>query len=361
MRVLVFNWRDPLHPLAGGAEVYTDQVLRRWAAQGHEAVLFAAAVRGRPACEELNGYRVVRAGGRLGVYREARSWWREHGAGRFDAVVDEVNTVPFHAHEWVDDGTAVVPLIHQTAEDVWRYNTPLPVAWLGRRVLEPRWLRRLRGLPVLAVSESTRASLQRFGLHDVTVVPEGYEPPPTALPAAKEELPTAVFCGRMVGYKRPADAARAVEIARREIPDLRIWMIGDGPELAALRAKAPAGVRYLGRVSEREKHDRLARAHVHLATSVREGWGLVVTEAAAVGTPTIAYDVPGLRDSTRAASGVVVPPKPEAMARWLVDLLPRWRREPPAPVPHGGARSWDEVARTVLERIRANVVGSTVR
>jgi glycosyltransferase involved in cell wall biosynthesis len=161
-----------------------------------------------------------------------------------------------------------------------------------------------------------------------------------------------VFCGRMVSYKRPGDVVRAVQLSRREIPDLRLWMIGGGPLLNRLRAQAPPGVEFLGRVDEQVKHDLMARAHVHLAASVREGWGLVVTEAAALGTPTIAYDVPGLRDSTRAAGGVVVPPKPEALARWLCELLPGHLRQSGAALPYGGAQPWDEVAETVLTTIQ---------
>lgn len=92
----------------------------------------------------------------------------------------------------------------------------------------------------------------------------------------------------------------------------------------------------------------MAAAHVHIATSVREGWGLVVTEAAAVGTPTVAYDVPGLRDSTRAADGVVVPASPMALGRWIPTMMKHWRENPVAPQPFGGAHSWDDVAREVF-------------
>jgi glycosyltransferase involved in cell wall biosynthesis len=152
----------------------------------------------------------------------------------------------------------------------------------------------------------------------------------------------------MVKYKRPGQVIRAVQLAQRQMPDLRLWMIGGGPLLERLRAEAPPGVELLGHVGETTKHDRMARAHVHLTTSVREGWGLVVSEAAALGTPTIAYDVPGLRDSTRAAAGVVVAPNPEAMSRQLIGLLPAWRGREMTPMPYGGAHSWDDVAASVL-------------
>lgn len=353
MRILMLNWRCQAHPAAGGAEVYTHQILRRWAAEGHDVTLFAAAVAGRAASETVDGYRVVRAGNRFTVYLAARRWWQRHGRGRFDVVIDETNTVPFLAHEWVDDGTPTIALVHQTCEDVWHHSAPFPLAHLGRHALEPHWLRRLSRSPILAVSHSTRDALARFGALDVSVVPEGYEDraPGAGLPA-KEEQPTAVFCGRMVDYKRPRDVIRAAGLARREVPGLRLWMIGGGPLLGRLRAEAPAGVEFLGHVDEAVKHDRMARAHVHLATSVREGWGLVVSEAAALGTPTIAYDVPGLRDSTRAAGGVTVPPSPEALARWLVELLPGWHARATEPLPYGGAHPWDHVAAEVLSAVR---------
>jgi glycosyltransferase involved in cell wall biosynthesis len=163
----------------------------------------------------------------------------------------------------------------------------------------------------------------------------------------------------MVSYKRPWEAVRAVELARRQIHPLRLWMIGGGTLLHRLRAAAPPEVEFLGHVDEPTKHDRMARAHVHLATSVREGWGLVVSEAAALGTPTIAYDLPGLRDSTRAAGGVVVPPEPEALSRWMVELLPSWLARPARLVPFGGARPWDEVADSLMSAVcaRARVPG----
>ena len=365
MRILALNWRDLAHPSAGGAEVYLEAVLKRWATE-HDVTLFTAAVEGRDADELVDGYRVVRRGGRFGVYREAKHFWQQEGRGAYDVVIDCVNTVPFHANEWVDDGTPTVVLVHQTCEDIWNHNAPWPASWLGRWVLEPRWLKRLRSTPVLAVSDSTAQAVGRFGIRDVTVVPEGYEATAEALSwagAAKEERPTVVWCARLVDYKRPGDMVRAVEIAREQVPDLQAWMIGGGPLLDELRDGAPEGVHFLGRVDESTKHEKMARAHAHVATSFREGWGLVVSEAAALGTPTLSYDVPGLRDSTRAADGVLCPATPEALAAYLVDLLPQWTVAPPAPLPHGGAHSWDTVAEQVLAGVikKAKIPGTSTR
>lgn len=348
MNILILTWRDLTHPAAGGAEVYTEQVARRWVEDGHTVTLVAASVDGRPATEFVDGYRVVRLGNRFTVYREARKWWEREGRFEgFDVVLDMINTVAFRAHRWVK-GVPTVGFAHQTCEEIWHINAPAPAALLGRYVLEPRWLRSYATIPTLAVSQSTKDALQRFGVADVTVVPEGFEA--TDLPVAipKEERPTLVWCARMIDYKRPWDMIEAARKLSDRIPDLQVWMIGGGPELDKVREAAPPNVEVLGFIDQDEKLRRMAAAHLHVATSVREGWGLVVTEAAALGTPTVAYDVPGLRDSTRAAEGVVVPPEPDALVDWIPTLLERWQNNPPAPIPYGGAHSWDDVADEVM-------------
>ncbi|CAB4966254.1 MAG: glycosyltransferase [Actinobacteria bacterium] len=342
MRILFLTWRDLAHPDAGGAEVYTEHVARRWVAAGHQVTLFAASVPSRPGEEVVDGYRVVRRGGRLSVYRAARRWYRASGQGQFDLVIDMVNTVPFTAHRWITD-TPVIAFFHQTAEECWRFNAPLPVALVGRYLLEPRWIRSYRDRTVLVVSQSTADAVARFGVTNTVILPEGFEPVDVPK-VGKEARPTVVWVGRLVPYKRPQDMVEAARLARLQIPDLQVWFMGGGPMLEDLRSSAPEGVEILGRVSEEEKASRLARAHVHVATSAREGWGLVVSEAAALGTSTIAYNAPGLKDSTIAADGQLCPPEPAALAAFLVASLPSLQAHPRAPIPYGGAHSWDEVA-----------------
>ena len=48
MRILILNWKDTAHPLAGGAEVFTEEVARALAVRGHAVTLLATAVAGRP-------------------------------------------------------------------------------------------------------------------------------------------------------------------------------------------------------------------------------------------------------------------------------------------------------------------------
>src|SRR5262249_42644512 len=191
------------------------------------------------------GVEIVRGGGRLGVYRAARRFWSRR-RGTFDVVIDEINTRPFMTPRWIRD-TPIVALIHQLAREIWFYETPYPLAVLGRYVLEPWWLRAYREVPALTVSRSSADSLARYhGWRDVAVVREGHTPlPAPELP--KEPEPTIVFLGRLVAMKRPEDAIAAFRLASQDTP-AKLWVIGDGPLLPRLRATAPASVEFLGRI-----------------------------------------------------------------------------------------------------------------
>lgn len=354
---MILSWRDLRHPHAGGSEVYTQNLARHWAAGGHQVTFFCSEAPGAAADETHDGYEIVRRGGRLSVYQEARRWYREHGRGRFDVVLDVVNTRPFLAIRWVDD-VPVVALAHQVCREIWRYEMPLPLALVGRYWLEPRWLTAYRDVLTLTISESSRESLERHGLGRLEVVPVGVdEGLLTGGAVDKEPVPTLVWVGRLSANKRPGHAVEAFRLLRRRVPDARLWMVGDGPLRASLERGTPDGVRFFGRVDQDTKHDLMARAHLLVATSVREGWGLIVSEAALVGTPAVAYDVPGLRDSVAAAGGWLCAPDPTALAERLPAALAQLRR------PTGGDAGtlpWPEVADEVLAKLLSGIEGSPI-
>jgi glycosyltransferase involved in cell wall biosynthesis len=232
---------------------------------------------------------------------------------------------------------------------VWFDEFPAPVAAVGRFVLEPMWLLQYRHIPTMTVSLSSLGSLVRYGLKDLHLVPEGTDLPVPSV-VSKEAHPTVCFVGRLVANKRPGHAIDAFAELRWRFPDAQLWIVGTGPLEERLRQAAPPGVTFWGRVSEQQKVDLLARAHVLVATSRREGWGLTVTEAASVGTPAVCYDIPGLRDSVRASGiGHLCPPSPAALAAALATVL---GREPPGEV---APPSWDDAAARCLEVITAAV------
>jgi glycosyltransferase involved in cell wall biosynthesis/O-antigen/teichoic acid export membrane protein len=347
-RILILNWRDVSHPNAGGAELYTHSIAQHWINEGHDVTLFCASILGRPQFQHTDGLNIIRRGSRFSVYREARKYYRDEGHGQYDLVVDEINTRPFLAPRWVDD-VPVVGLAYQVCRELWFFQMPFPLAWLGRYILEPMWLKSYQSTRTVTISESSQTSLHQYGLKDVHVVPVGssIELPKVSPPRASR--PTVVFIGRLEAHKRPDEAIRAFEILHREFPNAVMWVIGSGPMETHLRRSSPAGVQFFGQVPDVEKFDRLQRAHVLVATSVREGWGLVVTEAAALGTPAIAYDVAGLRDSVTASGGTLTEPNPGDLGRALCEYF---RSLPETGVPlvaAGGVIPWSAVADQILQ------------
>lgn len=319
LRILIFNWKDLAHPAAGGAEVYTEGFARELVVRGHSVTLFVAAVPGRPADEVVGGVRIIRRGSRVGVYRAARRYWEQEAHSEFDVVIDEVNTRPFLTPRYVRD-VPVVALIHQLAREVWQYEVPLPVGIVGRYVMEPWWLRSYRKVRVITDSPSSATSFEPYGILGAHPLPIGAAP--IEVPdVPKEPAPTVVFLARLVESKRPHHVVDAFVRLRAVFPEAQLWMIGDGPYRAELEARHVQGVTFFGRVPGREREERLARAHVLAAASVREGWGLNVSEAAACGTPTIGYRSPGLVDSVPASGGHLVDPTPDAMGDALIDFF----------------------------------------
>ena len=102
-----------------------------------------------------------------------------------------------------------------------------------------------------------------------------------------------------------------------------MWVIGDGYMRSQLEKLPIKDVKFYGYVSSEMKHDLLRRAHVVLMPAVREGWGLVVTEANAMGTPVVGYNVPGVRDSIKdGETGILTKENsPQSLASSAISML----------------------------------------
>jgi glycosyltransferase involved in cell wall biosynthesis len=359
LRILFLNWRDIRNPEAGGAEIFTHEVAKRWVEWGHEVSLLTSRFRGSTRAETVDGVRIRRMGRlrngtfHLLVQRELR---RLRG---FDVVIDEINTIPFLTPLWRGRLPPAVALIHQLAVEVWDAEVPRPLAALGRRI-EPRLLGLYRDIPIVTVSESTKQDLNRLGLDRVSVIPQGRDQPPDLNGLTKEPVPTFLFVGRLAPNKRPDHAVEAFQLIRQEFPEARLWIVGQGPLETRLRANLSDGAEMLGYVPRRELYERMARAHCLLICSVREGWGMVVTEANAMGTPAIGYDVPGIRDSIRhGETGLLVAAgKPAALSREAVSLLSdssRYRMMHDRALDWAHAFSWEATAERLMSLIERHL------
>jgi len=355
VRILVLNWRCPRNPKAGGAEVFTYEIARRLVAEGHRVEWFSASFPGAPSSEVMDGIQIVRKGRQFTVHWHAFRRYRKNLTNHFDAVVDEVNTVPFFAPLW--SSVPAFMLIHQLAREVWWYEMRFPLSLLGF-MAESFYLRCYRTARVLALSPSTQRDLVRLGFRGpITLVPPGLNVADTPRVLSKEAEPTLLYVGRLAPSKRVSDIVRAFALFKEEVPTGRLWLVGSGSpsyvaklKRAIARLRLTRDVQLWGWIPESRKRDLMGRAHILTMASVREGWGLAVLEANACGTPAIVYDVPGLRDSVQnGRTGLLVQPDPSALARELVTLWndrDLYRRLTEQAIIESAKHSWDQSAAT---------------
>lgn len=299
MRIVLFNWRDRRHPRAGGAEVYTHDLLSELSRQGHHCTFFASSSPGLPREESRDGYQVVRAGNELTCRIHALIWLAKR-RNHVDLVIDEVNTLPFLSRLLMPRRTIL--LMHQLAREVWWKEAPLPLAALGY-VLEPLMLQIYRGAPVITISASSMQSFARLGLaRDCSIIECPLAPQKKSTTYGM--APHLGYVGRITPSKRVDHVIRAFAVVAQQVPDARLTLVGRGPaayidRLGRLAARLGVSNRivFSGFVNQEQRDELLSSFSCLLIASVREGWGLVVSEAAAYGVPTVAYDVPGLRDS----------------------------------------------------------------
>lgn len=343
----------------GGAEVFTREVLKRWAAAGHKVTLFTAKFRGSKGSEAADGVNVVRSGGRYTVYWKAREYYdRFFSKEQYDVVIDEINTEPFMTPKFVKRGETIIALIHQLAKEYWFYETPFPIGYLGYYFFEKRWLKNYRMIPTVTVSESSRKDLVDLGFRRVSVIGEGLNFKPIEKIGEKESHPVIVFVGRLKKAKRPDHAIKAFKILKNKVHDAELRIIGDGYFLEKLKRIAVKDVRFFGSASTEERRQLVKKAWVLVNPSVREGFGLNVVEANALGVPSVAYDVAGLRDAiVDNETGLLVrsgdvDALAEAIFQVLASETLRARLSEKA-LTYSRGFSWDKVAGEFMNVIRA--------
>ena len=322
MRILLLNWRDVRSARGGGAELVTHRVARGLVERGHEVTWLSSLSDGQKSEEFVDGVRVIRRGSEVTTRFFASRTARRI---RPDVVLEEINTLPYLSPLW--SKVPVLLYMNQLARDVWWYEAPLLVAAAGF-VAEPLYLQAYRRCDAVTISASTRDDLRRVGLGGtISIAPMVADVERLAVLGEKGRTGALVAVGRLTPSKRYDHAISALVRLRLRYPAATLTLIGDGRSRQELERTAEAAgvaevVHFLGRISEAEKIAILTASDALVGTSVREGWGLTVSEAAARGTPSVAYDIPGFRDSVvDARTGLLVQPRPEALADGIARLL----------------------------------------
>ena len=322
MRILLLNWRDIRSPRAGGAERVTHEVATGLVRRGHEVTWLSSLARDLPRDELVDGVRIVRRGSEAMSRLHAPALARRVGP---DVILEEINTLPYLAPLWTR--APVVLYVNQLARNVWWYEAPLAVAAVGW-LAEPIYLQAYRGCEAITISRSSRDDLRGLGFkHKVWLAPMAPDAEASPSLVAKRGEGALVAIGRLTPSKRYDHTIAALADLRTTHPRATLTLIGEGrcrDDLVALARKLGVGdaVRIPGRVSLDEKLRILDESDILVGSSVREGWGLTVTEAAARGVPSVVYDIPGFRDAVvHERTGLLVEPQASALAQGVARLL----------------------------------------
>lgn len=317
MKILLLNWRDIKNPLSGGAEILTHEITKRWAALGHEVTIFTSSYPNASKKDIIDGVTIIRAGSPdlrslfNSVHYHAYKYYKQNYKNNIDVVIDEIHGIPFLTPLYVKE--PVIGLICEVANNIWDKMFPFPWNKIGK-VAEKLSLFFYKNKHFLTISNSTKDDLCVLGIPEksITVLSMGINRVKlSGIP--KEKKPTAIFVARINKMKGIEDAVQAFKYVVEKIPKAKLWVVGRGDKvyLDLINAKVKEynlqnNIYFWDFVTQNKKFELMARAHILIVPSIREGFGLTVPEAGSVGTPAIAYNVPGLKEIVDNKNGVLL-------------------------------------------------------
>lgn len=312
LSILIFNWRDTKHVWSGGAEVYIHELAKRWVAKGHKVTLFCGNDGRDPRYEKIDGVDIVRRGGFCFVYVWAFFYYIFRLRGKYDIIIDSENGIPFFTPLYCKE--KIFLLIHHVHQEVFRQSLPYP-AYLLASFLEQKLMPLVyRRTQVITVSPSSKADILDHNLtkHEPHIIYNGVDLQQYK-PAAKSAIPLFSYIGRLKEHKSIPVFIKAAGIVINKIPNAKFIIAGDGPDKDRLfklvrKLKLDHIIQFLGYISEAEKISLMQKSWACINPSLIEGWGITNIEANACGTPVIASNVAGLRDSVHNPhSGFLIP------------------------------------------------------
>ncbi len=310
-RILIFNWRDSKHAFAGGAEVYIQEVAKRWVDAGNDVTLFCGSDGRSKRNEVIDGVKIVRRGGFYFVYFWAFVYYVLRFRKTTDVIVDCENGIPFFTPLYAAKKKFLV--IHHVHQEIFRKNLKKPFAGLAS-FLEGKLMPYLyRNVQVITVSESSKQEILEHALTQIepVIVHNGIDHS-TYIPGEKAKSPMVLYVGRLQSYKSLHIFLESAKIILKSVPNAEFIIAGNGEDRKRLTKlhrdlDLKDKVTFLGYISEEEKISLYQKAWVFMNPSIREGWGITSIEANACGTPVVASHVSGLKDSVKhAESGFLV-------------------------------------------------------
>jgi len=349
MNLLFFT--EIFYPFGGGGEYIFFLIARELVKKGYSVHVITQRLRGMSSFEVMEGIKIYRIGedfeftGILPLTIRYRLAYVIHATKKGSEIIKE-NKKKAKGINIIHSNTYVPALCGQICSVI--YNIPHLITvhdvmqashdgfwkiWASKQnanvpfyapivsKLVERIILKLPAAAIHAVSQATKEDIMKFGVSSkkITVIPNGVELPTYRLqnhitrPTIRnDQVPTAVFIGRLVYYKNITTIVQAFKKVVKSIPDARLIIVGEGPDSDILINEASSiknNVIFKGRVSECEKIKLINTSSHILFPSLIEGFGIVVIEGFACSKPVLVSDVRPLSEIVKDGyTGYVIPP-----------------------------------------------------
>lgn len=357
----VVAWRDFDDAEAGGSELHAHRIMTAWAKAGLKINMTTSTAPGAPPFIQRGGYRVTRRVGRYSIFPRTMISGVLGRLGRGDGLVEIWNGMPFLSPLW--GRCPRIVFLHHVHAEMWKMVLPKGLAEIGYAVehtLAPPVYHRSR---IVTLSPSSKGEIvSQLGIPEshVTVCPPGVEPH-FSPGSSRSEAPLVVAVGRLVPVKRFELLIDVLLRLKPSIPDLQAVIVGEGYERPMLedlirRGNAGSWISLPGYVDDEGLVELYRKAWVLASTSLREGWGMTVTESGACGTPSVASRISGHCDAVvDGSSGLLfdtLDEMTESLHSVLTDEVLRKRLAVGA-LDYASQFNWDATARGALAALAA--------
>lgn len=331
MTILILNWRDIRHPFGGGAEASLFEHAKYWKQMNNDVIWFSSSFKGAKEEEIIEGIKFIRKGTHYTAHIWAYFYFIFKKFGKVDIVIDSFHFIPFFTPLYISPNK-IVGLINEVAGKVWFANLPYIFALIGYH-LEPYFFIFYKNIHFITGSNSTKKELIHIGIKqkNIDVVHHGMRVVGNQAKIRKETYPTLVFLGRVSADKGIEDVLETFVIVKKKLKNVKLWIIGkeEKPGMINMFLKGmkpleiKKSIKYFDFVSEQKKFELLKKSWLLIHPSKKEGWGLNVIEAATQRTPTVGYNVEGLRDSVKnGITGILVrASNPSLLAEAAIEII----------------------------------------
>lgn len=322
MDILILNWKDVKNPQAGGAEIIAFELARRLVKEGHKVTFFSRAFSNCLKEEIIDGVKIIRRGNKFTVYIQAYLYYKNLKK-KPQKVIDMINTICWQTPLYVKKEDIIV-YVNQLAKEVLFYEFFWPLSIIAYFLEKFEYLT-YRDTKFVCYSKSTKEDLILFGIKEknISIFTLGVDHSRYKKINNKSKEPLFIFVARLVRMKRADLCIRSIRKVIEKYPKAYLCILGNGPDEKRLqglvsRQNLEKNIIFINKNNffidkniKDLKVKLMQEAWVILLPSVKEGWGMVVTEAAACGTPAIVSNVTGLRDSVvNGKTGIILSKNP---------------------------------------------------